>query len=91
MNAPHLLICVEKPIHHKNDQKVDGMSEWLRFLNACSDAQLNFQKAETPCENIWLIPVESGLLRASRLIALCAQHHIPCKSFYLSHAPTPCV
>jgi hypothetical protein len=90
MNNPHILICVEKPKHHAKDPtKLEGFGPWIDFLKALEASHLTFSEAENPTENIWLIPVNGGLLRASQLIALCGPHHTPYKAFLLPDAPVP--
>lgn len=63
---------------------------WLRFLDACKEAKLQFLESEHPLENVWLIPLDSGLPRAARLICLCEQHGTSYKSFLLETAPSEC-
>jgi hypothetical protein len=83
-NSRFALVIAERPPSDMNDVPI---SRWDRFLD-------DIQKNIKPCrgmqkihENVWLLPLETGIPFLGRLMEWADGYHIPLRILFLDEEP----
>jgi hypothetical protein len=89
--VPHFVVCVKIP----QQRGIDGLQteEWSKWHTLLSDNETNPKPngvVQMPAENIWLIPIESGIGFYKRLVSAFDRHKVDYSIFYLDDAPRKC-
>jgi hypothetical protein len=80
----HVLICVEKP---KNNESLGDWNKWLPFLDALHKQPELTAGTKNPVENVWLIPLDSGLKQVTGFLALFRDYQLKYTVHLLDNEP----